>query len=1123
MSSSNGVSNGNGGSDTNGNGGAVNGTVNGKVEQAVQVGDIPHITTNIIPLSSILKFYSQESYKQLTNVIENLSANSITELDSKRKSQLLQVLISLRKDFIKIYTLVKWASVSKDVSKLIDLLNWFRIQDSYFENLAYGINELNRYSGAKLPNPDLITAIEVLIQGRPQLPSYNIIPQEKISSSKVLKVLKSLNLVLTTRMALHSGDDDIPKRLLSNYVVGNGRIYFTIPNEFQVSISVANDNIVYDHSDKEEYSKSPFYFVDFKFLFGINPETLLITHDNSASNNKDISSVDLQGEENGDVGTVATKLPISSFQKLEKISNQVLLNSGLKGLYELLHRYSISFKLYLISRQLRNFAVNSKWRGNIQYQYQKSLIVINYWSSQYLSSKWKSFIELGVDKDYNLNFRWFKNGKYIEDHGIVGVFQKDYTQSLEGEINENNSNSPKAINSSSSSTQYQDLSVEMILNLVANKHSEGIINRIHQKLNDALGGGSSNVKDVSNVAIKKDNLERERIESLAPESPSNVPANAPCTLITPHQLLIKLTRTKSTVFAINPLTGFFYFVDPSPIQQQTTRLINSPPPSRNNSVNKFISEREMIDYIINQLLQLRLETFKREINNKLITTEWIANDIIKLSDYESGKLFNFVSNERQIQHSQTNKIQYYRRKNWPSSWFLLNLISGINLKSYWWVARIKSIKGEWKIQWVEMIKDDVDEEGYEERERNISYQFCHNLSTKCSNMIIDHIILEELHSRKIKYVKISKKDSILKKFDIREPSHVKKEGQEVVYESMIGLFNENLIPLSNSSSIIILKVELVHSSANGSLMKLSLYGKLRNFKIKEGLTDTIRLENDLFEVNDEIVMIQALGAPSNNPVNESFLGKLFQHLSKLDNLIKIINQLNEYYSYEQIKTISLNQVEFTIDKEFGNLTINIEDTGISLTIDSSNQSLQLLVTYLNRYLASGTTKRDVITGVIKYFQLFLRPIKMLSTMKSKFIEEQKLKPKLNNGINKVNFEFSLRSFDSCRINMTVNSFQPQSKKMNRDKISFDLSLRTNKFFKGGNEILYLISYKSNFSNPSSVKYKRLFESIHNGINELRAKEKLIKLNHDIMFTDAASLEKVLDTLRECSLSALNEA
>ena len=115
-------------------GGEMHNGVGSKLENGIlkKAPDIPHITNNIIPLSNVLKFYTQEAYKQLTTAIENLSSTKDTENDSSRKKFFLNLIISLRQDFIKIYTLVKWASSSKDISKLIDLLNWFRFSRFLF-------------------------------------------------------------------------------------------------------------------------------------------------------------------------------------------------------------------------------------------------------------------------------------------------------------------------------------------------------------------------------------------------------------------------------------------------------------------------------------------------------------------------------------------------------------------------------------------------------------------------------------------------------------------------------------------------------------------------------------------------------------------------------------------------------------------------------------------------------------------------------------------------------------------------------------------------------------------------------------------------------------------------------
>lgn len=335
-----------------------NGKQQHEVTELSSPPEIPHITANMIPLSNIIKYYTQEAYKQLTTAIENLSMNVNEESDIKRKKYFLNVIINLRQDFIKVYTLIKWASISKDVSKFIDLLNWFRIQEFHFENLIFQLNALTGYNAAKLPNSDIITALEVLYHGRPKLPSYNYIKSDNLSPQKILETLNDLNLVLMTRFALM---DNIPKRF--DYEIKDGRAYIRVSNEFEVSITVGNDLII---DNPEEYYKSPFYFIDFKFLFGANPESGLITFNDDK---------------------ISTKLPTSLHKKLEKLVNQTLLTRGLQGLYELLHKYSNSFKIYLLAKQFQTLLINSRWRGNFQINYQtnKSLIVINYWSQHYLS------------------------------------------------------------------------------------------------------------------------------------------------------------------------------------------------------------------------------------------------------------------------------------------------------------------------------------------------------------------------------------------------------------------------------------------------------------------------------------------------------------------------------------------------------------------------------------------------------------------------------------------------------------------------------------------------------------------------------------------------------------------
>jgi mediator of RNA polymerase II transcription subunit 14 len=1130
----------NGGISVNGHGsgpgpGSRNGRVNGRVDDSTDkfmavdsatstkiIPELPHISNNIIPLSNVLKFYCQDAYKQLTNLIENLSSTIDTQSDVSRKKAFLQVIISLRQDFIKVYTLTKWAGDSKDISKLIDLLNWLRLQEFNFEELSFQLNSLYSFSGAKLPNSDINTALEVLINGRPQLPSYNFIKQPKISSSKILEVLQDLNLILATRMALNN---NIPKRFMNNYNIKDGRIYFTIPNEFQVSVTVANDIVIDNESD---YCQSPYYFVDFAFLFGLNPETSLITH----RDNK-----------------IITKLPKSSHEKLEKVVNNVLLNQGLNGLYDLLHKYSISFKLYLIAKQLRDISINSKWRNNIQFNYQngRSLIIINYWCGQYLSRNWKSFIELGIDKNYNLNFRWFKNGKYVINHDITGLFSED----LSDELSDADDDEPG------------DLSVDLILNIIVNKHSEILMKKIYEQLNEKF-----KIKQEGEEVSKENDDDQELLEE-------ETAADQICSFITPHQLLIKLSPNKSTIFAINPLTGLYYFIDPTPAQDQFTKRINSQP--QNVKFKNFVSENDMISNIISNLIQLRLETFNKEVNNKLITNGWINNEIIKLNEYETSKLFNFLLSN----YETVTRIQFYRRKNLPSSWFLINLTNGTTSTTYWWVARIKSIKAEWKIQWMQKLQ--FDKQNARDMEKNndqitndgvepyyLNYEFLSGLSTICSNMIIDHMILEELSIRNIKHLKTNKIEKVLERFGISEIPEdddlIKQEDSRekpIIHETTIMIYNNNdLLPISISCTSLFLKIKLANLHGI-TQMKLKLFGKLTLSKISldnfEELSLRVDAERKVFEVNDLVNLDTRLhsdgSVETNSLSNNEFdfgssknqlLDRVFNNLNKLKKLIIMLDQLDR--NNFQVINNSINNIIVKIDN-LDNLTIRLpERSENSIELESNSEGeVKLFISYLNRYLATHndeektfrkhSEKKAVIIGVVKYIKEINPIIRSIDQIRVN-INKPNAISRLPNGLPRLNFDVKIPTLDLIQFIYNINYTTVNSaKKIYKDKLVIDLSFKNNKFAIVKTPLIKL-SMKNNW-NTKNAKYKSLFESIFRVINEINSQKNetalqvqtpsssdekryptIIKLDRDFLINPLI-IEKLLVRISDCFIVYLN--
>lgn len=989
-------------------------------KHAAHPPSLPHVTTNIIPLLNVLRFHTQEAFKQIERLIEKLANTRTTSSDISRKLSLVDLIVSIRQEFVKIYTLVKWAQRSKDVSKLIDLLNWLRNQEFYFEALSQGINELNHFSGAKLPNSDIPLAIEVLVKGRPQLPSYNFIEKPPISPRTILRVLKDLNLALTARMAL---TQDMPSRFHNNYAVKDGRIVITIPGEFQVSITVANDLIIDDPAD---YHQSPFFFIDFAFLFGINPETSLITHKNSK---------------------IVTALPKSSRQKLESVVNQVLLNQSLTGLYDVLHKYSVSFKLYLVSRQLKDLSVNSKWRGSFQFKYLSSLIIINYWNNQYLSRNWKSFIEIGIDKKYNLNFRWFKNGKYELNHDIPDI------------------------NGSSLETEdAEDLSVDSILTSIVHKHSEKVMAKIHSQF----------------------------IKVVSPDAAS---------FITPHQLVIELTQRKTAILAINPLTGFLYFTDPSPIESQYQTKINSVPPVTDSKA--FVTEQDMIKNVVENLVLIRLEMANSFLRTKLITTEWIPNDFIRINENETTRLFSFLTD---LKSNPVYKLQFYRCRNWPSGWFLIYMITGHSSKIYWWVARTKSIQGEWRLQWLKTLDS--------EDQRNLDYQFLNTLSTSCSNMIIHHLITEELEQRSVGYMMVEKRN-ILEDFKI--PVDISLQS----FETVIALHNSgNLLPLTMSSSTVFLVVKLL-PNGNSTKLKLTMYGKLGgqttpdNFSFPH-MNITLHQDLNLFELLSSASLYESGEDTNESSSTHKLLTLLFQSVQEMGSLMRVLEQLKD--ARAKIITHNSEEISFEINSFYKPFTISLPSKTLgkkAQIIPHSNEdaNVKLLLEIINK---DCFFKDAALAGCFKYLEECVDIFKAANKVNDSLVANDS---RLPNNLKRLHFYLKFQSLNKVHFVFNINSVNAAApRKIQKDRIIFAVSFAWNKF-DARPKLLYKFSMTENMS-AENLKFKRLFEQIFRATNELQerchsANKSFLKLNYDFL-TEGEILEPLMGRITEQFIAFLQE-
>ncbi|KAL3235497.1 Rgr1p [Nakaseomyces bracarensis] len=331
---------------------------------------IPHVEINQIPLSMIIRNLTVYTIKEISQYMKTTVHTNGTDTSTTRKMRFLNLLIFIRNQFLKLYVLVKWCRTIKEnnFDIMIDLLNWFRGTNMVVNNCIWALKAtLESTANAKLPNVDLVTALEVLSLGRPNLPTHEfklsgenheyetVAGQMKVPTKLVLQRLRNLNIIVMIKIASMV----VPKQF-NNYDIRDGRVYITVPGEFEIQLSTIDRH-------------SPLFFVDFKFLFG--------------------NSV----------------FPLNK-PRLEKLTNEILLKSKkpLFSLHKFLHKYVLTLQLYLVHTELLSLENEGKFSGgNLVHNYnvKKSFISVKYWLNGKLSNRTK--IIIGVDgKTENLILRW---------------------------------------------------------------------------------------------------------------------------------------------------------------------------------------------------------------------------------------------------------------------------------------------------------------------------------------------------------------------------------------------------------------------------------------------------------------------------------------------------------------------------------------------------------------------------------------------------------------------------------------------------------------------------------------------------------------------------------------------
>lgn len=408
----------NGYAQTNGERGLMNGThANGipsdptsippKVSTAMEkmVGQLPpeieHVTFGYIPFSSLISRLVQETFNDLTDVINDMSDMAVfqpsqsaphnhihqqsngngdtSQANVQKKLRMLHFAGDRRAQFIKVLILSRWVRQVEAVSKVIDLNFWLNNQIGQYNECCSWMGELKRrLIPLREPNPDIKTALEVLSLGKASwLPDLDYLPPEALPAPKLVNALRRINTLLSIRLNLQ---EDIPP-VFRDYSISSGRATFRVVDEFDVDLSIADEN-----------PSSQLYFVDFRFAFSPTPP----------------------------------ELPAGRLRdEIEGRANDVLKQGGLQGLFDFLHNFVLTHKLLVLRNQAHEMA-KGYWSEHLQVEAVHRSVVLQYWSNRPGGKNW---IEIGLKRGKEIRpfyssknqrisdiaLRWFCNGKEVDN------------------------------------------------------------------------------------------------------------------------------------------------------------------------------------------------------------------------------------------------------------------------------------------------------------------------------------------------------------------------------------------------------------------------------------------------------------------------------------------------------------------------------------------------------------------------------------------------------------------------------------------------------------------------------------------------------------------------------------
>ena len=150
--------------------------------------EIEHITQGFQPMSKLIERVTQECFNELVEMIGKLGdenedqpstmvngtgnaaspgAQKDPPRDVWKRLHIMEFANKHRERFIKLLVLLQWSRQADDVSTMIDLWNWYRVQLAKYDELAEKVGRIRlQLAETREPMPDIPTAYHILSTGK---------------------------------------------------------------------------------------------------------------------------------------------------------------------------------------------------------------------------------------------------------------------------------------------------------------------------------------------------------------------------------------------------------------------------------------------------------------------------------------------------------------------------------------------------------------------------------------------------------------------------------------------------------------------------------------------------------------------------------------------------------------------------------------------------------------------------------------------------------------------------------------------------------------------------------------------------------------------------------------------